>query len=59
MGAEFPMAAVTEPGGCGYTPKAAFGPHGIFAVAWRSYVGDATSVRTAVFAARFSLPPGN
>jgi hypothetical protein len=58
VGSEFPMTA-SRPASCGFSPKVVFGPRGMFAVAWTSYVGDATSVRTAVFAARFSLPPGD
>jgi hypothetical protein len=58
VGSEFPVAA-SRPAGCGENPKVAFGPQGMFAVAWTSYVREEAEVRSVVYATRFSVPPAN
>lgn len=56
-GPEFPVA----PGdaACGEAPKVAFGPNGIFAIAWEVELGFSPDTGTDfdVYAARFSVPP--
>lgn len=56
-GPEFPAA----PGdaACGEAPKVAFGPNGVFAIAWQVELGlsDDTGADFDVYAARFSVTP--